>query len=254
MKKTLLYFLLFPVLLSAQQYVRTAHGNQIWMVNTNGLDSTQLPGYDLTGNTFAPSLSVGIGGVRIIGLNSSGVVQTDNNGNLSTGDISQNRITDLANSLSGKQATIPTGTALQYIKGDLSLGTYTGYIINAQALTSSPVDAQTVYFGMLPKAPTATANISKIYVRQPGIITAVELYCYSGTAGTAEAWSIYIRVNNTTDYLIASVSSATNQRVFTNTALAVSISAGDYFEIKSVNPTWVTNPLTTIFAGYIKIN
>lgn len=127
--------------------------------------------------------------------------------------------------------------------------------INVQALTSSPADAPAVvYFGMLPKAPTTTANISKIYVRKERKITGAEIYCYSGTAGTSEAWSLYIRVNNTTDYLIATVSAATNERVFSNTSLSINLSANDYFEIKSVNPTWTTNPLTTIFGGYIRLN
>jgi len=135
-----------------------------------------------------------------------------------------------------------------------SITNYAGYTIKVQALTSSPADAATIYFGMLPKAPTTTANISKVYIRQSGTITGAELYCYSGTAGTNESWSIYVRVNNTTDYLIATVAAATSERVFSNTGLSISVSAGDYIEIKSVNPTWATNPLTTIFGGYIRIN
>jgi len=79
-----------------------------------------------------------------------------------------------------------------------------GYAINVQALTSSPVDAQTVYFGMMPKAPITTANISKVYVRAAGTITRAEIYCYSGTAGTNQAWSLYVRKNNTTLGLSAS--------------------------------------------------
>ena len=157
-------------------------------------------------------------------------------------------------SLAGKQSTISTGTTAQYFKGDLSLGTYSGYAINVQALTSSPTDAQTIYFGKLPKAPVTAAATSKIYVRNAGTITGAEIYCYSGTAGTNESWSLYIRVNNTTDYLIGTLSVNTSERVFTNNGLSISLSAGDYFEIKSVNPTWATNPLTTIFGGYIKIN
>lgn len=128
------------------------------------------------------------------------------------------------------------------------------YAINVQALTSSPVDAQTIYFGMLPKAPITTANVSKVYFRATGTITAAEIYCYSGTAGTAESWSIYIRKNNTTDYLIATVAAATNERVFSNTSLSIPVISGDYIEIKSVNPTWATNPLMCILSGYIKIN
>jgi len=125
------------------------------------------------------------------------------------------------------------------------------YTISVQALTSSPTDAQTVYFGMLPKAPTTTANISKVYIRAAGTIKRAEIYCYSGTAGTNEAWSLYIRKNNTTDTLIATVSAAAGERVFSNTALNISMAANDYFEIKGIQPTWATNPLTTIYGGYI---
>ena len=125
--------------------------------------------------------------------------------------------------------------------------------INVQALTSSPVDAQTVYFGMLPKAPTTTAAISRIYVRANCTIKRAEIWCYSGTAGTNQAWTLYIRKNNTTDTQIASLSVATNARVFSNENLNISMAAGDYFEIKGVQPTWTTNPATTIYGGYIVI-
>ena len=128
-----------------------------------------------------------------------------------------------------------------------------GYVINVQALTSSPADGQTIYFGMLPKAPITTANVSKVYIRKAGAIKIAEIYNYSGTAGTAEAWSLYIRKNNSADTLIATVSAAANERVFSNTALNIAVAVGDYIEIKAVNPTWATNPLTSIFSGYIYI-
>jgi len=128
-----------------------------------------------------------------------------------------------------------------------------GYAINVQALTSSPVDGQTVYFGMLPKTPQTTAGRSDVYIRKAGTIKIVEIYCYSGTAGSSEAWSLYIRKNNTTDYLIATVSTASSERIFSNAGLNIAMATGDYFEIKGVQPTWVTNPLTTIYGGYVYI-
>jgi hypothetical protein len=70
-------------------------------------------------------------------------------------------------------------------------------------------------------------------------------------AGTNQAWSLYIRKNNTTDYLIATLSVATNERVFSNAGLSISMVTGDYFEIKGVQPTWTTNPTTTIYGGYV---
>lgn len=130
---------------------------------------------------------------------------------------------------------------------------YQGYTINVQALTSSPADGQTVYFGTLPKAPVTAAATSKIYIRKAGTLKIAEIYCYSGTAGTNESWSVNIRVNNTTDHLIATVGTAVSERVFSKTDLSITLNAGDYIEIKSVQPTWVTNPLTCIWGGYIYI-
>jgi hypothetical protein len=99
---------------------------------------------------------------------------------------------------------------------------------------------------------TAAAT-SKIFIRKAGTIKAAEIYNYSGTAGTNEAWSLYIRKNNSTDTLIATVSAVTSERVFTNSGLSIAVAAGDYIEIKGVQPLWATNPLTTIYGGYIYI-
>lgn len=131
--------------------------------------------------------------------------------------------------------------------------TASGYTIHVQALTSSPTDGQTVYFGTLPKAPVTAAATSKIYIRKGGTIRAAQIYVYSGTAGSNQAWSLYIRKNNTTDTLIATLSVATNERVFSNTGLGIDVVAGDYIEIKGVQPTWGTNPATTIYGGYVYV-
>jgi hypothetical protein len=155
-----------------------------------------------------------------------------------------------------KQDLLVSGTNIKTINGISILGSGdldTGYTLSVQALTSSPADGQTIYFGNLPKAPVTTANISKVYIPRAGVIKRAEIYCYSGTAGTNESWSGYIRLNNTTDTLIQTRAVNTNERVFTNSSLAISVVANDYIEIKFINPTWATNPLTTIFGGYIYI-
>lgn len=127
------------------------------------------------------------------------------------------------------------------------------YTLAVQALTSAPTDGQTVYFGNLPKAPVTSAAISKVYIPRRGIITRAEVYTYSGTAGSNENWSLYVRLNNTTDTLIQTVGAATNQRIFSNSSLSIAVAAGDYIEIKGVQPTWATNPNTTIYGGYLWI-
>ena len=128
-----------------------------------------------------------------------------------------------------------------------------GYALHVQALTSSPADNKTVYFGSLPKAPQTVANRSKVRIPKAGTIKRTYIYCYSGTAGTAEAWSLYIRLNNTSDTLIKTLAVSQSERIFDNDALNIAVVAGDYIEIKGIQPTWVTNPATTIYGGYIWI-
>jgi hypothetical protein len=154
------------------------------------------------------------------------------------------------------QVILVSGTNIKTVNGTTLLGSGdlpTPYTLSVQALTSSPADGATIYFGQLPKAPTTTANISKVYIPKTGTIKRVNIYCYSGTAGTAENWSAYIRLNNTTDTLIETIGASTNERIFNNESLNISVVAGDYIEIKMINPTWATNPATTIFGGYIYI-
>lgn len=155
-----------------------------------------------------------------------------------------------------RSADVPAGGSLDYEDKTgwvVSTPNPFGYAINIQALTSSPTDGQTVYFGTLPKAPITTANVSKIMIRKAGTLKVAEIYCYSGTAGTVENWSLYVRKNNNTDYLIQTLGVSANERIFTNTNLGIPLAVGDWVEIKGVQPSWATNPLTTIYGGYLYI-
>jgi hypothetical protein len=131
--------------------------------------------------------------------------------------------------------------------------TAAGYTLPVQAIASSPADAQTVYFGNLPKAPVTTPATSKVFIPKTGTITRAEIYCYSNTAGTNEAWSLYVRKNNAEDTLIQTVNTAASERIFRNNAMGLSVNEGDFIEIKGVLPTWVTNPTVTIYGGYLYI-
>lgn len=128
-----------------------------------------------------------------------------------------------------------------------------GYILTAQALNSNPVDGQTIYFGQLPKAPSTSIGQNKLFIPKDGIISRIYIYAYATTAGTSEAWVASVRKNNNEEFLVESLSSAANQRVFKNTDLSIPVVMGDYIEIKLVNPTWVTNPAGVTFSSYVFI-
>jgi hypothetical protein len=54
--------------------------------------------------------------------------------------------------------------------------------------------------------------------------------------------------------LVALVSVATNERIFSNTSLRIRVVNGDYVEMVFYNPNWTTNPLTTITGGYFEVS
>jgi hypothetical protein len=129
-----------------------------------------------------------------------------------------------------------------------------GYSINVMATTSNPADNGVTYFGFLPAPPSATAGQSKVYIRRAGTIKIAEVYSYSATAGTGETWGMSVRLNDATDYPVgANLTVAANERIWSNTSIDIPIAAGDYIQIKSVQPAWGTNPADTTFGGYIYI-
>ena len=127
------------------------------------------------------------------------------------------------------------------------------YTLDFMALNTSLTDGQTIYMGQLPLVPTTTAATRKIFIRNAGTIKMANLYSYATTAGTNEIWTWYIRLNNTTDTVIALVASNSNERTRVNTGLNIAVVPGDYVEIKMVNPTWSTNPNNITFGWYLYI-
>lgn len=111
-----------------------------------------------------------------------------------------------------------------------------------QATSTSPTDNTTRYIGGAPLGQQTTYANTAYTAPVAGTITAATLTWYASTAGTSETISAYVRVNDTTDYLIASVGNTSNQKHFVNGALSISLAANDTFSIKFVYPAWVTNP------------
>lgn len=146
-------------------------------------------------------------------------------------------------------ATIQDG---QYLKrngvmidgGSPSASGGLGYAINGGAANqATTTDSQTMYWGSIVSlAPTTTAANTRIYIVKAGTIKAAQVFAHAATAGSGENWSMNIRLNNTSDTLIQTLASTAAQRLWAKYDLAITVAAGDYIEIKEVQPLWATNP------------
>ena len=110
----------------------------------------------------------------------------------------------------------------------------------------NPTDATTYYFGFPSLVvPDGNATYHKTLVPTACRVVGFTSVLRTATASN-ETWSIYVRVNNTTDYLLSSTFEASSGSALNMTQYAynlnIPMSAGDYYEFKMVCPTWVTNP------------
>lgn len=119
----------------------------------------------------------------------------------------------------------------------------------------NPNNGTNYYGGGQVQSSGTTAGVCRIYIPKTGTIKS----CYvvfdnAGILASNETSTIAIRVNNTSDNLISSsVTNDTRPTTFSNTAMSVSVNAGDYIEIKWVTPTWTTNPTSVRISGNIYI-
>ena len=116
----------------------------------------------------------------------------------------------------------------------------------------NPADGATYFWGSCTGVPPdTTGGLQKIYMPRTCTIKKAWVMWSASVAGSNENVSIYIRVNNTTDYLIATVGNTNAFKEFINTSLSISITIGDYIEFKIVCPTWATNPTQVGCGGTI---
>lgn len=120
----------------------------------------------------------------------------------------------------------------------------------------NPANATTYFFGPVVGLTLSTA-ITGCLMKSPvaGMITGAFFdFNASGTVGSNESFTMYLRINNTTDYTIASVGTADDLRRFLNEALAIPVNVGDTITGKFITPTWGTPPTTVRVIGGIQIS
>lgn len=116
----------------------------------------------------------------------------------------------------------------------------------------SPADATTYFFGGLNFAPTSSATIAAWIVPYGVTLIRAELdVLVTGTLGSGESASAYVRINDTTDVTISTaVLHSAAQNIY-NATLNTAIAANDFLEFKIVLPTWATNPTNVFYMGYL---
>ena len=130
-----------------------------------------------------------------------------------------------------------------------------GYVLQGIGIQGNFADATTYYFGAHLQGIAGTNDVNRLYIPRSGTITVGRIFWHvAGTLASAETFSCYVRVNDTTDHLISSSATlnATSSTIV-NSSMSVSVSAGDYIEFKIVTPTWATNPTNVRTSGYVYI-
>jgi hypothetical protein len=119
---------------------------------------------------------------------------------------------------------------------------------------AAPVDSTDYFVGMQSDNPATGGAQRNVYFPQSGRVIAATICINSTTAtGTAEDIVMVLRLNDTTDYALATVGVASSKRVFRNLAMNVPVLTTDFYEIKVTTPVWVTNPQGWKIYGYLVI-
>ena len=132
--------------------------------------------------------------------------------------------------------------AVAEAKDELSSALY--YTLQGSCIAGSPADSTAYYFGSLSSTGWGTSDgVRKIVFPSPGTVVAASVRAYATTAaGSNESWTWSFRLNATTNTSLGSVAAATAERRWEAYGLSVRVNAGDYFEMTTTTPAWVTNP------------
>jgi hypothetical protein len=138
----------------------------------------------------------------------------------------------------------PTYDASAVATKKVALRNFGMYILYAHLANVSPADATTYYFGSYTGLGLSTVDGNRrFFVPRTGIVTDGYITANTtGTLGSAETSTLYLRKNGTSDTVLINNFACSAALFAFGCQPALSVTAGDYLEIKWVTPTWATNP------------
>jgi hypothetical protein len=187
--------------------------------------------------------------IRFLNLDGGGDVLTyaDNDGDILPVTLTANDFNFSAPTLSidyanGQEATTSQDGFLS--QTDWDVFNEKGFTIVISGSQNTIADATSYYSGATQSNSSGTAGANRIYIpRNCTLVAGYGFLFRSGTAGTGESGTFYVRKNNTTDATVsASVTTNATHNTFNGTGLTATYVAGDYIEGKWLTPTYATNP------------
>lgn len=124
-------------------------------------------------------------------------------------------------------------------------GASAGYTLTlGTSANISPADSVTQYIGGdWGQSGGVAYDVVKVEIPKTGTVKRVFLKVrVSGTLGSNETVSHYIRLNDTTDFAQIDTTYDAATRNLNATGLSQAVTAGDYVALKIVGPAWGTNP------------
>lgn len=123
------------------------------------------------------------------------------------------------------------------------------FVLQFTSPSFTPINGTTYYFSGI--SVTSTVNNKILTIPINCTLLGCNITTVSEGSCTQEPVNIYLRVNNTTDILLTNtITFSTVGGLNTNfysMALSANLTAGDFYEIKAVSPTWATSPTNIIY-------
>ena len=113
-----------------------------------------------------------------------------------------------------------------------------GYTLPIQCAQYNPSNNTVVYIGSHYGTASSMESLRVIYIPKTGIVRAVVLWLYAGTKGGNDSWTMNLRYDGGAGEAIATVALSSNNRVWGNYSMNLSVTAGHYLSVESAAVDW----------------